>query len=155
MFDEEKPEPITSPDTDNATHFYYGDAPEDQQDHYRKLSLYNSGLCNGKWADQELRRKLDNLGLYDAISSELELTRYQKERGRYILENITVKDFGVEARAVIFCICAIVARDDGRVYHPSRGDDRNDDLFVGFTDDLSVSDAALRSCYNRVSEKIL
>ena len=156
QFDESDPdsEPLTNPDTDNATHFNYQEAPDDQEGHYRKLHQYNTGMRNGEWIDQELGRKIDALNLYDCISSTLELTPYQKERGRHLVDRINIRKIGNDTKAVILCLCAIVVREDGRIYHPNRSNQNNDPFFITFAQQLTLSEAALKSCYNRVATEI-
>lgn len=154
MYDEEKEEPIVEPDTNNATHFHPEEAPDEKEDKFKKFHLYNTGLCNGRWTNQTLRRKMDNLAIYDAISSQLELTEFQKRRGRTILDNLNLKEFGIKVELVAFCLSAIVARADGRIYHPQRDNGRNDAMFVDFADSRGYSESQLRSCYNRLSDKV-
>jgi hypothetical protein len=154
MYDEEKEEPITTPDTENATHFHYEEAPDHKQDKFRKFHLYNTGLCNGKWTNQQLRRKMDNLARFDAISSQLELTEYQKRRGRKLFKNINLSKFGVDADIISFCLMAIVARSDNRIYHPQRNESRNDPLFQEFAEELHCSNERILSCYNKVEREV-
>lgn len=154
MYDEESREPITEPDTDNATKFHPTEAPDDKQQKFNRFHLYNSGVSNGKWVNRELQRERDNFALYDAVSSQIELTDYQKRRGREVFDNLKLNEIGVSATTVAFCVCAIVVREDGRVYHPQRSDGNNDALFVEYESELPCTTRQLHSIYNRVWEVV-
>ncbi len=154
MFDESEEEPIVSPDTENATHFHAIEAPPDERKKYQRFHGYNTGVYNGEWQDNDEIRRLDNLALYDAVSSQLELSNYQKRRGRELFDSLNLNDFGHRAILIIVCICSYVCREDGRVYHPSRSINHNDELFVGFVSELDESPREVAACYERVVGKL-
>lgn len=114
------PEVITS-DTGNATKVHPSDAPESKREKFRKFRAYNTGMWNGpKRENKEQVRRQDNLHRYDSISTSLNLTNWQKKRGRTILDELDIKDIGIGVDAIIFGICVLVAnadvRDGGRYY---------------------------------------
>ncbi|ELY49864.1 hypothetical protein [Natronorubrum bangense] len=153
-YDEQSDEPIISPDTENATHFHTSEAPPELHAKFKRFHGYNTGVYNGHWADNKELRRLDNLALYDAISSQLELTNHQKRTGRQLFDALDLKDIGGGAALISFCVCALVCRDDGRIYHPYRNDRNNDDLFVKFGNELGFRRKIVAACYNRVSDAL-
>ncbi len=154
MYDESEEEPIVTPDTVNATHFHAAEAPPGERKKYARLHGYNTGVYNGEWANKTELRRLDNLALFDAISSQLDLTNYQKRRGRGLFDSFNLNHFGHRAELVAFCICAYVCRKDGRIYHPKRAERNNDDLFREFANRLLESNRTIEACYNRVSQEL-
>ena len=154
MYDEEKEEPIISPDTENATHFHAIEAPPSERQKFTRFHGYNTGLYNGEWANETALRRVDNLALFDAVSSQLELTTYQKRTGRMLFDSLNLKHLGYRAVLVAFAVCAHVCRDDGRVYHPNRAAENNDELFVSFADTLTESPKTIKACYNRISSEV-
>ncbi len=152
MFDEQEEEPIISPDTENATHFHALEAPPELREKFTRFHGYNTGVYNGHWADNEEIRRLDNLNLFDAISSYLEMTRWQKKSGRSLFDSFNLNHFGYRAELVAFSICIYVCRLDGRMYHPKRADENNDTLFVQYATQLPESTSTIEACYTRVSE---
>lgn len=154
MFDENEQEPIVSPDTDNATHFHYNEAPLEQQAKFKRFHGYNSGIYNGSWADETKIRRLDNLNLFDAIADSLELTTYQHGHGRELFDELPLKQLGYRAEIVAFCVCVLVAREDGRYYHPQRSNGRNDRLFEAVGSEFSEGPDRVTACLNRVEERL-
>jgi hypothetical protein len=169
-YDEEHAEPLTEPDTPNATKFYGFDASanydsthrldgtEKTADHYSRLAAYNTGVRNGKWGDNELLREQDNLALFDAIASQLELTAYQHSRGRQAFSDLDLSELSspgaIDAALCAVMVAAVVAREDGRMYHPSRDENTNDGEFVALLSDLGYSEHLLHSCYGKVLNRV-
>ena len=154
MFDEEEEEPIVSPDTNNATHFHAAEAPADRRKQFKRFHGFNSGVYNGEWQDNEELRRLDNLALYDAVSSQLELTNYQKRSGRQLLETFKTNEAGYSVALISFVIASHVCRDDGRFYHPRRSDENNDDLFLDYTKDLKEDQDQIHAAFNRITGQL-
>lgn len=154
QYDENNEEPIISPDTDNATHFHPEEAPNEHRAKFRRFHGYNSGVYNGHWQDNNKLRRLDNLAVFDAISSQLELTNYQKRRGRRLFNSLKLKEIGSGVSLVAFCVSAFVCRDDGRVYHPFRKEENNDELFIGFVEYLGEDPDTVANVYSRVKEAL-
>jgi hypothetical protein len=170
-WDESKPEPLTSPDSDNASEFYGFDhlasfeterrldGSETFEDHYARLSEYNRGFRTGRTRmDTATLRRQDNLALFDALSCQLELTPHQKRRGRLLFDTLPLSAWsspgGIDAALVALMVAAVVAREDGRIYHPNRLDENNDAEFVRLIRELGYSKKAVRSAYAKVSEAL-
>ena len=169
-YDEDHAEPLTEPDTDNATKFYGFDVSADYDtthrldgtqklaDHYSRLAAYNTGVRNRRWGDNELLRKQDNLALFDAIASNLELTRYQHRQGRQLFADLNLSKLsspnGIDATLCAIMVAALVAREDGRMYHPNRSRKTNDELFSALLDDLGYSERLIHKCYAKVRNLI-
>lgn len=150
MYDESNAEPLTDPDTNNATKFHPTDGPEGKHNHWKRMAGYNSGVYTRDWADQSKLRRMDKLAVFDAISGQLELSPFQKELGRDRLDLVDVRTLGVRLELAAFCMCALVVAQDGRRYHPNRGDDSNDDLFCAFAETLEESGTEIIGCLNRI-----
>ncbi len=154
-FDEESEEPLTTPDTENATIFHATEAPEGRREYYKRLNGYNTGIYNGYWTDQTKIRRLDNLAIYDAVSSQLELTNHQKRIGRDMFDSLNLRKIGSQVPVVALCVASIACRPDRRIYHPYRRDESNDPLFVDFVDNLDERTSEVASCYDRVAGAVL
>jgi hypothetical protein len=126
---ESEPSEVITPDTQNATYFDPNDCeapmkvPNDRTVDYNRLRLYNRNT----WTDRreenkEVTHRQDNLAIYDAISSHVELNSYQKSQGRKLFDRLDLGDIGKSARLVAFGVCVVVANDDvpgGSRYHPN------------------------------------
>lgn len=77
-YDESAAEPLTEPDTNNATIFHPEEADTRDEAYWKLMAGYNSGVYTREWADQEKLRRMDKLAIFDAVSSAVELTTYQK-----------------------------------------------------------------------------
>lgn len=153
-WDESQSEPLVSPDTEERTRFNPEEADPEHRAKFERLFKYNTGVYNGEWADESKRRRMDNLAIYDAISSQLELTPFQKRRGRELFDSLNLRRLGYPAEMVAFCVCVAVAREDGREYHPFRADRNNDEVFLELAEDLGFRTKQIASCLNRVQKVI-
>lgn len=164
-YDESQPEPSTAPDTDNHTKFHPDDAEYDTkkrldgtatfEQHYARLASHNAGVYNGKWADKTKLRKQDNLAVFDAIACQLELTKYQKKTGREEFSRLNLRELstpnGIDATLVAVMVAAVVARRDGRMYHPQSSKESGDGLFSALLADLGYeSESVLHSAFGKV-----
>lgn len=146
-------------DTPNETSFNYLDAPDGRRidgytsyaDHYKNLMLLNSQLYNGwKEENKEHLHRQDNLHVFDAVASDLELTSFQARCARDEFDSLSLGTLGNPVEMVALVVCAAVCRRDGRIYHPQRGDSSNDALFTEVVDDHGFRANPLTSCFNRV-----
>jgi hypothetical protein len=169
-YDESQPEPSTEPDTPNSTTFYGSDSSanydgkyradgtETFQDHYRRLSIYNTGIWTRNWADKEALRRADNLAVFDSISSRLELTDYQTTIARQQFDELNLQELsspqGIDATLVAIMTCAVACRQDGRFYHPAKDDNLNDSLFTSLISNLGYRDSVVHSCYGKVLNRV-
>lgn len=168
MYDESEPAPLTEPDTDNHTKFHPDDADHEQpkrldgtatfEQHYTRLASHNTGVYNGKWADKAKLRNQDNLAVFDAVAGQLELTPYQKETGRAEFDRLNLRKLsspsGIDTSLVAIMVAAVVARRDGRQYHPLSSDTANDPLFTALLNDLGYDDGLLHSAFGKVYYRI-
>lgn len=154
--EKEPPEVITS-DTENATTIPVDEAPPAKREKFRKFRAYNTGLWNGPRRENKTAiMRQDNLHLYDAIASQIELTDYQQKRGRVALDRIELNDFGgpnLTVDLVIWSICVIVANDDvpeGTRYWPHPQTKSNDGLIEQVANDLGMDLSKQMSVLQRV-----
>jgi hypothetical protein len=169
MYDESESEPLTQPDTNNATKFHPGDADHDSkyradgtatfEQHYSRLARLNTGVYNGKWVDEDKRARQDKLAIFDCLSGQLELTPYQKQEARREFDNLSVRDLstpgGIDTTLVAVMVAAVVARRDGRMYHPQANEESNDALFLALLDDLGHDDeSVLHSAFGKIHYRL-
>lgn len=169
-YDESQPEPSTAPDTPNHTKFYGNDDSADYHgktrldgtetfnEYYRRLANLNTGIWTGTWADKEALRRSDNLAVFDAIAGQLELTPHQKNVARAAYDDLNLRELsspdGIDATLVAVMVCAVACRADGRMYHPSRGDETNDPLFVDLLSGFDYRPSVVHSCYAKVLNRV-
>ena len=127
-----------------CTAIEYGleDAPTDQRrrlynvekevpNQWLRFHGYNTGIWNGFWADNTRLRKQDNDAMLDAIASQLGMSKYQRERARYLLHDFRFSEHSPYYRVihVTLIACLLVVNEDydgkGMVYYPTR---KYDDL---------------------------
>jgi hypothetical protein len=147
----EAPDVLTS-DTNNATTIQPEEAAPHKRPKFRRLRAYNTGTWNGpKRENTEVRRRQDDLARYDSISSSLNLTSYQKKRGRVIFDELDFHQFGGSIDKIIFGVCAVVANDDvddGKRYWPSDGP--SDSNFSKVADSIGLDWKGQISAINKV-----
>lgn len=144
--------------TGQATTFYPTDVDNDaKRERYSRLALANSLNWNGKWRDEERATMNDNRAIVEAIASQLELTDYQQERALTELERIPRELLGAyESAMLALCLCGIIARRDGRDYHPNHAhpNSDHDSHFVTLFEETSASYSQFYACWKRVSQEI-
>lgn len=148
--------------TENATTFHAQDVPdtpradgtETKRDLYKRLfTEYQTGQYNGKWGDQTKLRAADNASMFDAVSSQLDLPQFLKERGREWLHEANLREYGHPVRLVVFCICARLYNSEAAYenrYHPNRSDENNPDRFLKLANELDLRERDINSVYNKV-----
>jgi hypothetical protein len=145
--DEEVPTVLTSK-TENATNINPNDASTtDQREKFQRLSKYNRGIWNGpRRENKEITRHQDNLAIFDALAGQLDLTEYQKEKGRRTLTQLDLPKIGKPVHLIAFSICILVANDDvhdDHRYWPTAKN--NDECFERVADGLEYGDNTILS----------
>jgi hypothetical protein len=153
-FDELSEEPLVSPDTKNATKFHPDEAPAGQEEYWKRLAGYNSGVYNGFWEDATEIRRLDNLGVFDSISSQLELTTHQKRMGRMHFDELNIREIGYSVELISFAVCAVVAAEDGRRYSPRANPENTDSEFVRIADSLDLRPRLIERAIRVIKEEV-
>ncbi|QLG60499.1 hypothetical protein [Halorarum salinum] len=173
MYDESQPEPITEPDTPNATKFHPDDENADYPSkdrldgmksfivHYSRLRAFNKGIFSYKWGDNPMLQRQDSLTILDAVAGYVELNPLQKKVARMEMDRALFQKWsspaGIDKELIAVCICAIVLRNDcrsDRAYHPNRNDENNDELFVHLMEGFSYQDTTVRRCIQKVQGHI-
>lgn len=166
-YDESLSEPLTEPDTPNATKFDSRDGNyethmrldgfESLDNYYRRLSTLNT-IWTGTWVDKASLREQDNLAIFDAIAGYLELTPYQKSRARTAFSELNLSELsspgGIDTPLVAAMTAAVVVREDGRIYHPSRDPKRNDEPLTAFLSEQGYRERVIHSCYAKVKDRV-
>jgi len=152
----EPPEVITS-DTENATKVHPSDAPSHKYRQFQKFRAYNTGMWNGEERENtEQFRRQDDLHRYDSVASSLELTDYQKSKGRQMLDDFDAHSFGYSIDHIIFAICVLVANDDvaeGSRYYP-HPEASGDEAFVSVGESLGLDRADQVSAVEKVRPRL-
>lgn len=140
--DEMRPPKSVVSDLENATVIRSDEAPPNKRAKFSRFQKHNRDTWNGpERENKEVKRRQSNLHRYDAISSSLELTSYQQQRGREIIDDLGIKDIGLRLDVIVFGLCVLLANNDvrdGKRYYPNAGaaDDR---LFEEMADTLDLS----------------
>lgn len=128
-FDENKPKPITSPDTPNETTFHPVECTEPRtswgkeglltnrnyhkkRDEYADLKWLDAGRGDRRKRgdDESMKQMMDRKNRFDAIASQLGFTRYQKSVGRNLRNSQTLRNMGCKDEYTSFCLCVFIGR---------------------------------------------
>lgn len=136
---------------------YRLDQSETYYEFYERLYLYNTGRWNGKWRSEPRERMIERMNILDAITSQLELTKSQKNWVKPRFKRIDLRPYNMIGGIYIvaFCICALACEVDGRKYHPSRSPENNDSEFVWFADSVGFLESHLHKAYGKVRAEII
>lgn len=111
-------------------------------------------MWNGpKRENKEAIRRQDDLHLYDSVASSLDLTPYQKKRGRKLMDELDFHDMGKPITHIVFGICCAVANNDvhdGTRYWP-HPDATGDDAFEMVADNLGLTQKQQLSVVQQVN----
>lgn len=142
IHEKEPPDVVTS-DTPNATKVRPHEAPPHKERKFEAFRAYNTDLWNGpRRENTELMRRQDDLHRYDAISSQLSLTDFQKKRGRQLLDELDFQELGKPIDQIIFAVCVIAANADvdvGTRYWPHPDATDNDESFAELGEELGLT----------------
>lgn len=139
---EKEPPDVLTSDTENRTTIPVKDAPPHRREKFRKFRAYNTDMWNGpRRENTEQIRRQDNLHTYDAIAAQMDLTDFQKHRGRRVFDDLHVKSLGKPVEHIIFGVCLAVANEDvpeGTRYWPHPESAANDETFRDVADSLGL-----------------
>lgn len=145
---------VLSSDTENATVIPVSEASNDRQ--FERFREYNTGTS--RWFDdagENIRREND-LHFFDAIAGAIEMTAYQKKRGRNIVETCNFDQFtgpGFTSDMFVWGICVWMvneAEENGSRYWP-RSNEKNKDEQIGeIADDLGMDTRKQTSVLQKV-----
>lgn len=150
--EEKEPSEVLTPDTENATYFNANETDDSNWTgkspvNYKRLLIYNRNTWKNRWEEnKEVTHRQDNLAILDALSGQLELNNFQKEKSRRVFDELDLGDLGKSVRLIAFGVCAVVANEDvhdGSRYHPQMDDP--DELFVEMADRLDFTTKQLHS----------
>ncbi|UBF22767.1 hypothetical protein M1M38_gp074 [Halorubrum tailed virus 27] len=148
-FNEEEVEPLTSPDTGNATKFHPEEADSRDAEYWKLMAGYNSGVYTRNWADETKLRRMERLAVFDSISGWLELTTFQKTIGRQAMERLDLREVGgISVELAAFSLCVLAAAPDGRKYHPQAKE--RDALMAEFAEERGFEDGQIVRALRRI-----
>ena len=154
---EREPPEVIGIDTENATFVNPYEAPTHKHHKFQKFRAYNRGMWNGpKRENEDVVHRQDDLHRYDSVASSLELTDYQKSKGRKMLDDFDAHSFGYSIDHIIFAICALVANDDvpeGSRYYP-HPEAAGDEAFVSVGESLGLDRADQVSAIEKVRPRL-
>jgi len=159
---EQQPPEVLTSDTENHTQIHPSDAPPEKREKFERFRAYNTGLWNGpERADKEVLHQQDDLHLYDAIASKLDLTPYQRKRGRVLADRLSLDSFTSprgqrDSKAVMFAFCVAVANDDvdGTRFWPTPNTEDNDAAFQDVWEEIDTDWEDMVSLIQRVDHKL-
>lgn len=116
---------IYEPDSNNATVIFYHKIREDSdmdKEYWKNMSLYNSGVWNGKWTNDSLMTYELNRFLVEVLMSQLNLTKGQRGRVYPYVMGLNLGKEGVKAELTMYCaIAAMVHQDETEINcHPNQ-----------------------------------
>jgi len=120
-------------------------SPEQRQRIYRTGQLQKD-FGHNKWRTKEGKRKQrlrEKRDAFDIVASQLELTPYRRQQTEMVFMQLDLQRLGLPMELVAFCLCALAARQDGRMYHPNRSEENNDKQFLDFAQSLSEREQSL------------
>jgi hypothetical protein len=149
---------------ENATRIDYKDAPntkrqdgsETKRSQFRRLSVANGSVHNGKWKDRNQLTQKDGEAIFSAIVGKLELTPYQREETHRVFRQAE-PELSREYRTalLVFAIAGHIGRRDGRDYHPQKLHPKAEHSHYKFVaNELDVTHSRLASCWHAVEEYI-
>lgn len=182
-FDESEPEPIVSPDTQNASKFHPEEAegPKHQwqrdallknrnvrtrYDEFKKFRWMNNGRGDRRTSrgNTKLHQMMDRKQRFDAISSQLDMTPYQKRLGREVRDSKPLRKMGGDDEYLAFCLCAFICRNgryakrtpesERKLYYPDRPRETNDERFVNLAESLGLDKTTIKKCMGRMNENV-
>ena len=150
---EKEPSEVITPDTPNATYFKPSEGSNPEK--FKRFRSYNRGTWKDRREeDKRVTHRQDNLAIFDAISTQVELNSYQKQEARRTFDNLDLQRIGRQARLVAFCVCAVVANDDvhdGHRYWPTANN--TDDAFERLAEALGFRDNQILSVMGKVDSR--
>lgn len=153
--EEKQPPDVITSDTENATRVEPRDAPPHKRQRFEEFRAYNTGAWNGpRRENKELIRQQDNLHLYDAVTSKIELTDYQRQRGRRLLKSHDLSEMTAPDRPlehVVFGLCVLLVNDDGTRYYPGQ---IADEAFETIADDFELDTSDQISLIERLRPRV-
>lgn len=159
-----------SDSTRNATIFRSWEAPvgyrhggriESFKDWYKRLWGYHTGLYTGWWEDASKQNRLSKWYLLNMISSQLEMTPFQRSEAERLLET-EVTDMRAynsshsndsPTETVILALCAFICHKDGRKCHPNHED--SDELFEALKESIKIRQCYFDTVYGRLEQDLL
>lgn len=179
-YNENKAEPLTEPDTANATKFHPEDVTEPRDSWQKDAFSSNRGyrtrreefedfvrLNTGQGdrritsGNQDLQQMEDRMQRFDVIAGQLEMTPYQKSCGRKLRNKKSLRNLGHPDEYVSFCLCAFICRygkyatrtseNDRDVYHPDRSPERNDMRFVDLAESIGLEKKRIKKCMGQMA----
>lgn len=164
-YDENNVEPITTPDTSNATKLNASEGEDPQLDKngdykWERLSGINTGAVDSFGnRDESTTRIQERKASFDIISDKLHLIDVHQREGRNIMEDVDMEKFAgrkITVNLVSFCIAAhLVNRDNiPRDYHPNRSKERNDRIFMEVGEQFEFEHKIINSVMQKVDEYV-
>lgn len=149
---EQQPEHATEINPNDAPLTDRLDGTASQRQHYNRLSHANTLNWNGKWADENKLNEADWDATIEAVGSQLELTDYQVDRSKRLFRKLPENyQRGYRLDMLVFAVCTIAGREDGRNYHPNKLRNGGDDtLYASVGTELELEYGPFYSCWKQV-----
>lgn len=132
------------------------DNSESKEHLYKRLGVWNSDSYDGRRISKTRQRTADRLDVFDAVSSQLELTNYQTNEAGRSFDNLPESyKISHPASLVALCVCGLIANEDGRGYHPNHLNPSNDSsLFGRVAENMGFSYNEVYKCWSKLSTEV-
>lgn len=172
QFDETKPEPLVTIKTKNRTRFNYDEAPDGKRldgfetfrQHYRLLNKINMGTHIRShenpfetWSDEKQMRRAENLAVFDAVSSQMDLPKSFRRWGQKLFGELDLRPYkrqhekGMGAVLAAVAVSAYIAKLKGWKTHPNHPE-KHEEL-ARLLDELGITEQEFRKTYGRVENR--
>lgn len=164
-YNENKEEPITTPDTKNRTKINSAEGTDpvldkNGENKWDRMSRINTGVSDSFGnRDETSVRMQERACAFDVISDHLFLPEVYQREGREIMQNIDLEKVtytGSTIHMVAFCVAIhMVNRDDlPRSYHPQRSPENNDQHFNDTAEEFGFRNRTINSILQKVEKQL-
>lgn len=143
----------TTFDVSDAPHDNRLDSIETKHEMYSRLAVANTLDWNGKWRDENRVTEKTERHIIDALSSQLELTDFQKDRAQklyYDSREELLPSYSIETLSL--CAVGLSGNADGRNYHPNNllRSNESKNRYAELAIEVGVSHSKLLSCWTKM-----
>lgn len=149
--------PATVFDEDDVSNKRRLDNSESKKQFYQRLGVWHSENYDGKRISETQKTKSDRKDIVNAVATQIELTDYQEQEAARAFTNLPDSyKLSHPASLVALCVCALIANEDGRGYHPHqlRHNSSCPNMFEQAADNMDFSYSEVYKCWSKLSTEI-
>jgi len=124
--------------------------------YYQHLDEIDAGKKNGKWYNSNYFRKQAKRHLFEAISSQLDLTEAQYSKAFSIFMKGDLSEWGIKMEIVAWSLCAYLVHSDEsdiRKCHPL-SESESEKRFDEVANSLDISSSQQLSTYGKIQARL-